>query len=76
MREMQLATEGAVSLIFKMSLSDAFDALVDAGREWEDEFTTQPPRRSRVALDADSERQVAAAQARVPHPPEGTSLSS
>lgn len=76
MREMQLATEGALSLMFKMSISDAFDALVEAGRAWEDEFTTQPPRRRRVALDAESEREVAAAQARVPHPPEGSSVSS
>jgi hypothetical protein len=52
MREAQLVAEGAMSLLFKLSLSDAFDQLVRAGREWEEEFTSQPPRRRRVALDA------------------------
>ena len=74
MREMQLATEGAFSLLFRMSVSDAFDALVQAGRQWEDEFTTQAPRRPRVALDTDDDGDVTRAQTRVPHPPEGTSV--
>ncbi len=76
LREMQLATEGAFSLLFRMSVSDAFDALVQAGREWEDEFTTQAPRRRRVPLESDAPGEVTSAQARVPHPPEGTSPSN
>ena len=68
MREFQLATEGAVSLLLNLSVSDAFDKLVQAGREWEDEFASVPPRRRRVALEPEhSER---AAPARVPAPSE------
>jgi hypothetical protein len=52
-REAQLAAEGAMSLLFKLSLSDALEQLVRAGREWEEEFTSQPTRRRRVPLDAD-----------------------
>ena len=52
-REMQLAAEGAVSLFFNSSPSEVFDNLVRAGRDWEDEFASQPPRRRRVKLDAD-----------------------
>ena len=53
-RDMQLAAEGAVSLLFNASPSEVFDNLVRAGRDWEEEFTSQPPRRRRVTLDADA----------------------
>jgi hypothetical protein len=53
-REMQLAAEGAVSLFFNSSPSEVFDNLVRAGRDWEEEFTNQPPRRRRVKLETDS----------------------
>jgi hypothetical protein len=53
-RDMQLAAEGAVSLLFNSSPSEVFDNLVRAGRDWEEEFTSQPPRRRRVKLDADA----------------------
>ena len=68
MREFQLATEGAVSMLLNLSVSDAFDKLVQAGRDWEDEFASMPPRRRRVALEPEhSER---AASGRVPAPSE------
>jgi hypothetical protein len=54
--------------MFKLSLSDAFGALVQAGRDWEDEFASSPPRRRRVALDADSGE--SSASGRVPLSPE------
>jgi hypothetical protein len=38
LREMQLAAEGAVSLLLHMSPRRALDRLVRAGREWEEEF--------------------------------------
>ena len=77
MREMQLATEGAVSLLFKMSLSDAFDALVRAGRDWEEEFTSTPPRRRRVAMDDDAaDARAGRSRSRVPVPPEGSAGTS
>jgi len=76
-REMQLATEGAVSLMFRTSLSDAFDALVRAGREWEDKFTAQPPRRRRVAMDEDvADTRAGRNKSRVPAPPEGSTGTS
>jgi hypothetical protein len=53
-RDMQLAAEGAVSLLFNSSPSEVFDNLVRAGRDWEEEFTSQPPRRRRVKLDPDA----------------------
>jgi hypothetical protein len=53
MRECQLATEGAVSLMLSVSVREIFDNLVRAGREWEDEYTSHPPRRRRIALDPD-----------------------
>jgi hypothetical protein len=53
-RDMQLAAEGAVSLLFNASPSEVFDNLVRAGRDWEEEFTSQPPRRRRVTLDPDA----------------------
>jgi hypothetical protein len=38
LREMQLAAEGAISLLLHLSLRSAFDRLVRAGHEWEAEF--------------------------------------
>ena len=71
-REMQLATEGAFSLVFNLSLNDAFERLVQAGREWEQEFSSAPARRRRVALEPDaSEMDVRPRSTRVPTPPEG-----
>jgi hypothetical protein len=79
-RELQLATEGALSLLFNLSISEAFDRLVQAGREWEEEFTSAPPRRRRVPLEPESTepglRPASAALSgsppqRVPPPPEG-----
>jgi hypothetical protein len=49
-REAQLAAEGAMSLVFSLSVRDVFDQLVQAGRDWEDEYTSRPARR-RIALD-------------------------
>src|SRR5262245_15011432 len=43
LREMQLATEGAVSLMFKTSLRGVLDQLVQAGRDWEDEYSSSRP---------------------------------
>jgi len=75
MREVQLATEGAVSLLLNVSISDAFDKLVQAGREWEDEFATVPPRRRRVAMEPERfERDTGSNSGRVP-PPSQTPLS-
>lgn len=75
-REMQLATEGAMSLLFKMSLNDMFDNLVRAGHDWEEEFAAQPPRRRRVALEVDAEtREGGSAPGRVQPPPEGSPRS-
>jgi hypothetical protein len=54
LRTAQLAAEGAMSLLFELSLKDALDVLVRAGRDWEEEFTRQPTPRRRGALDADS----------------------
>lgn len=50
-REAQLAAEGAMSLFVKWS-RHTFDALVEAGREWEEEFG-RPQRRRRVPMDDD-----------------------
>jgi hypothetical protein len=74
-REMQLATEGAMSLLLNVSVSEVFENLVRAGREWEDEFTAQPPRRRRVALSADVDTDPNPSPAggkptRVPAPPQ------
>src|SRR5579871_4710001 len=49
-REVQLAAEGAMSLMLGVSVRGMFDQLVQAGRDWEDEYTSRPVRR-RVALD-------------------------
>jgi hypothetical protein len=54
MRECQLAAEGAISLLFKTSARDVLDNLVRAGREWEEEYTSQPVRRRRVASGVDT----------------------
>jgi hypothetical protein len=67
-REAQLAAEGAMSLLFKVSLSDAFEQLVRAGRDWEEEFTSAPTRRRRVALDADASEREASGATRRPLP--------
>ncbi|HYW90094.1 MAG TPA: hypothetical protein VFB50_20140 [Chloroflexota bacterium] len=52
-REAQLACEGAVSLMLSHSVRDVVDQLVQAGRDWEDEYTSRPVRR-RIALDSDA----------------------
>ena len=54
LREAQLAAEGAMSLMFHFSVRDALDQLVRAGRDWEEEYTSQPMRRRRVALETDT----------------------
>jgi len=59
MRECQLAAEGAISLLFKTSARDVLDQLVRAGREWEEEYTSQPVRRRRVGLTQTSTAAVA-----------------
>jgi hypothetical protein len=59
-REAQLAAEGAVSLVFNLSVRDVFDQLVQAGRDWEEEYTSRPVRR-RIALD-ETRQQAAASQ--------------
>ena len=41
LRQLQLASEGAISLVVSHSLRDAFDRLRRSGREWEEEFS--PP---------------------------------
>ena len=53
MRECQLAAEGVISLLFKTSARDVLDNLVQSGREWEEEYTSQPVRRRRVAMGTD-----------------------
>jgi hypothetical protein len=55
-REAQLACEGAVSLALSHSVRDVLDQLVQAGRDWEDEYTSRPARR-RIALDSDAASQ-------------------
>jgi hypothetical protein len=55
-REAQLACEGAVSLMLSHSVRDVVDQLVQAGRDWEDEYTSRPARR-RIALDSDAASQ-------------------
>jgi hypothetical protein len=70
MRQAQLATEGAMSLLFRMSLGDVLDQLVRAGREWEEEFGSLP-RRRRVPLAADeSQPETGPGSARPSTPPE------
>jgi hypothetical protein len=71
LRQAQLATEGALSLLFRMSPSDVFEQLVRAGRAWEEEFTS-PPARRRVALpaEAEAEPEPGPGSARPSAPPE------
>jgi hypothetical protein len=45
-RTSQLACEGALSLLLSTSVRDAWDGLVRAGIEWEDEYTRVPERRT------------------------------
>ncbi len=53
-REVQLAAEGAMSVMLNLSVSEMFDQLVEAGRHWEDEFASQPQRRPRrLKLEAE-----------------------
>jgi hypothetical protein len=53
LREAQLAAEGAMSLLFNLSIRNMFDQLVRAGRDWEDRYADRPPQPKRVAIDAD-----------------------
>jgi hypothetical protein len=46
-RQLQLAVEGAVSLLLNLSPRETLNQLVRAGREWEAEVTRQPPRNRR-----------------------------
>jgi len=55
-REAQLAAEGAMSMVFGLSVREVFDQLVQAGRDWEDEYTSRPVRR-RIALDVETRQQ-------------------
>jgi hypothetical protein len=43
-RTSQLLCEGALSLLLSTSVRDAWDGLVRAGLEWEDEYTRVPER--------------------------------
>jgi hypothetical protein len=52
-RKGQLAAEGAMSLFMKWS-RHTLDVLVDAGRDWEEEFG-RPRRRRRVSMDDDAD---------------------
>ena len=52
-RKGQLAAEGAMSLFMKWS-RHTLDVLVDAGRDWEEEFG-RPRRRRRVQMDDDAD---------------------
>ncbi|MBV9583077.1 MAG: hypothetical protein JO057_31205 [Chloroflexi bacterium] len=49
LREAELATKGAISLLFQLSIGQAFDQLVRAGREWEEEFSPAAERPRSVA---------------------------
>ena len=62
-REAQLAAEGALSMMFSLSVRDMFDQLVQAGRDWEDEYTSRPTRR-RIPLDSDAAEAASGADAR------------
>jgi hypothetical protein len=76
MREAQLATEGVMSMFFNMSIRNVLDTLVQAGREWEDEYTSRPPRRRRVRLTNDaggSHETSEAPAAPIGTPPEASS---
>ena len=45
LRQLQLATVGAVNLVFSHSLHDVFETLRRSGREWEEAFN--PPTKNR-----------------------------
>jgi hypothetical protein len=60
-REAQLAAEGAFSLVFSVSVRDVYDQLVQAGRNWEDEYATRPTRR-RIQLDSDAAEAASGAE--------------
>ena len=62
-REAQLAAEGALSMMFSLSVRDVFDQLVQAGRDWEDEYATRPTRR-RISLDSDAAEAASDAERR------------
>ena len=53
---------------FGSNLNGVFDNLVQAGRDWEEEFTNQPPRRRRVKLEAETPAQPAPTPAPAPSP--------
>jgi hypothetical protein len=42
MRELQLATEGAINLLFRISIREALDGLVQAGVDWEESLNAPP----------------------------------
>ena len=44
-REAQLAAEGAFSLMLNLSMREMFDQLIQAGRDWEQEYASRPVRR-------------------------------
>jgi len=60
-REAQLAAEGAMSLMLNLSMRDVLDQLVQAGRNWEDEYTSRPVRR-RIGLDTESTQRASPSQ--------------
>ena len=51
LRDAQLVAEGAMSMLFNLSVRDMFDELIRQGRAWEDEYTRGMPQRRRVPLD-------------------------
>jgi hypothetical protein len=52
-RTAQLATEGAVRLLLRVRLNEIVDRLVEAGHEWEDEYSSQHPPRRRATAAAE-----------------------
>jgi hypothetical protein len=50
-RTAQLACEGAVSLLLSTSARGVWDGLVQAGLEWEEEYTRVPERGRRDMLE-------------------------
>jgi hypothetical protein len=51
LRDVQLVAEGAMSMLFNLSVRDMFDELIRHGREWEDEYTRGSAPRRRVPLE-------------------------
>lgn len=47
--------------MFSMSVRDVFDQLVQAGREWEDEYRSRPTRR-RIPLASDAAEPASGAE--------------